>query len=60
MALDLVGPIDAFTTAGVDEADGRAGALYETVIIGLREKPFKSESGITFHPDTAIENAPAR
>src|SRR5262245_41191698 len=58
MALDLVGPIDAFTTAGVDEAEGRAGALYETVIIGLSDKPFKSESGIVFHPDKTIANAP--
>ena len=59
MALDLVGPIDAFTTAGVDEADGQAGALYEILIIGLHAKSFKSESGITFHPDTSIEKAPA-
>jgi transcriptional regulator GlxA family with amidase domain len=58
MALDLVGPIDAFTTAGVDEADGQAGALYETMIIGLSDKPFKSESGIVFHPDKTIANAP--
>jgi len=58
MALDLVGPIDAFTTAGVDEADGQAGALYETVIIGLGSKPFKSESGIVFRPDKTIANAP--
>src|SRR5215470_1782578 len=59
MALDLVGPIDAFTTAGVDEADGEAGACYETVIIGLNRKPFKSESGIVFSPARTIANAPA-
>src|SRR5439155_8503972 len=57
MALDLVGPIDAFTTAGIDEADGRAGSLYETVIIGLSNKPFRSESGIAFNPDKTIANA---
>jgi len=58
MALDLVGPIDAFTTAGVDETDGQAGAYYETVIIGLNRKPFKSESGIVFRPDKTVANAP--
>jgi len=58
MALDLVGPIDAFTTAGIDESDGKAGSLYETVIIGLSNKPFRSESGIAFNPDQTIANAP--
>ena len=58
MALDLVGPIDAFTTAGIDESDGKAGSLYEIVIIGLSNKPFRSESGIAFNPDKTIANAP--
>src|ERR1051326_3370747 len=58
MALDLVGPIDAFTTAGIDDADGKAGSLYETIIIGLNSKPFRSESGILFNPDKTIANAP--
>lgn len=58
MALDLVGPIDAFKTAGVDQADGQAGTLYETIIIGLTNKPFKSESGIAFQPDRSVANAP--
>ena len=57
MALDLVGPIDAFTTAGVDEAEGQAGTLYETTIIGLNKKPFRSESGITFQPDNTIADS---
>ena len=54
MALDLVGPIDAFRTAGVDEGEGQAGTLYKTIIVGLSDKPFKSESGITFYPDKTI------
>src|ERR1051326_8224962 len=57
MALHLVGPIDAFTTAGVDEAEGQAGTLYETTIIGLNKKPFRSESGITFQPDNTIADS---
>lgn len=59
MALDLVGPVDAFKTAGIDEADGTPGNLYETVIIGLTDKPFKAESGIVFHPDKTIYDAPS-
>jgi transcriptional regulator GlxA family with amidase domain len=58
MALDLVGPIDAFSTAGVDEGAGRAGTLYETMIIGLNNKPFKAESGIVFCPDVTIAENP--
>jgi transcriptional regulator GlxA family with amidase domain len=57
MALDLVGPIDAFSTAGIDEVVGKAGTLYETVVIGLTGEPFKSESGISFNPEKTINNA---
>jgi transcriptional regulator GlxA family with amidase domain len=32
--------------------------LYETTIIGLSARPFKSESGIVFKPDKTIDNAP--
>jgi transcriptional regulator GlxA family with amidase domain len=58
MALDLVGPIDAFTTAGFEESHAQVESLYETLIIGLNNKPFKSESGIIFNPDKTIEDAP--
>ncbi len=58
MALDIVGPIDAFKTAGVDEADGEAGSLYETLIIGLDNRSFRSETGIHFMPDVSIADAP--
>lgn len=58
MALDLVGPIDAFTSARFDESDAQPGPLYETVIIGLNSNPFKSESGIVFNPDNTIADAP--
>jgi len=58
MALDLVGPIDAFTSAVLEEADGRTTNLYEVVIIGLTGRPFTSESGIVFKPHKTIANAP--
>ena len=59
MALDLIGPIDAFTTAGVDQPNSDAGALYEVMVIGLNGGTFVSESGVTFKPDRTIQDAPS-
>ena len=57
MALDLVGPIDAFTSAVVDGTEGRQ-RCYEVVIIGLDDKPFVTESGIRMVADATLRNAP--
>jgi transcriptional regulator GlxA family with amidase domain len=59
MALDLVGPIDAFTSVFSDDARDETARCYEVVIIGLTGRPFTSESGIVFKPHTTIKNAPA-
>jgi transcriptional regulator GlxA family with amidase domain len=59
MALDLVGPIDAFTSAAVEESNGQTTNCYEIVIIGLTRHPFVSESGVVFKPHKTIANAPA-
>jgi transcriptional regulator GlxA family with amidase domain len=56
MALDLAGPIDAFTTATIEDSNGRAESCYEVMIIGLSAKPFTAESGIIFKPHTTIHN----
>ncbi|PYK08498.1 MAG: hypothetical protein DME65_13940, partial [Verrucomicrobia bacterium] len=48
--LDIVGPVDAFMAARPDETNGSDHACYETLIIGLSDKPFVSESGITLNP----------
>src|ERR1044072_6825108 len=58
MALDLVGPIDAFTSAFVEGRKGEVANCYEVVIIGLSAKPFTSESGVVFKPHKTIKNAP--
>jgi transcriptional regulator GlxA family with amidase domain len=58
MALDLVGPIDAFTTATIDESSDQASGCYEVMIIGFNNRPFVSESGILFKPHRTILNAP--
>lgn len=58
MALDLVGPIDAFTSAFVDGGGGEPTNCYEVVIIGLTGRPFTSESGVVFKPHKTIKKAP--
>jgi transcriptional regulator GlxA family with amidase domain len=59
MALDLIGPIDAFTSAVTERNNGAPVPCYEIVIIGLGKKPFVSESGVLFQPHTTIHHAPA-
>jgi len=59
MALDLAGPVDAFTTAMAENRLGRPEACYEVVVIGLNAKPFTSESGIVFKPCTTIDRVKA-
>lgn len=57
-ALDLVGPVDAFDLANnVQSQDERI--RYQVFIVGLTSRPFRSESGIRFHPDTTLRRAPA-
>ena len=58
MALDLAGPIDAFTSASTERLDGQSENCYDIVIIGLSAKPFTAESGIVFKPHTTISRAP--
>jgi len=57
--LDIVGPVDAFMAARLDERDGSDDVCYETFIIGLSDKPFVSESGITLKPHCSMKTAPA-
>jgi transcriptional regulator GlxA family with amidase domain len=59
MALDLVGPVDAFTSAEIEEPNGQPSRCYEVVIIGFSDKSFVSESGVVFKPHKTMSNAPA-
>jgi transcriptional regulator GlxA family with amidase domain len=59
MALDLVGPIDAFSSAVFEGAGGALSPCYEISVIGLSQRPFVSESGIVFQPHTTLKNVPA-
>jgi transcriptional regulator GlxA family with amidase domain len=58
MALDLVGPFDAFSSALVEESAGETRNCYEPLIIGLTGRPFRSETGVVFKPHTTIAKAP--
>ena len=57
MALDVVGPFDAFSSVCIEDREKLNG--YEVVIIGLSNKPFVAETGIVFKPHKTIRNAPA-
>jgi transcriptional regulator GlxA family with amidase domain len=59
MALDLVGPIDAFSSAVIEGPGGAVRRCYDISVIGLTQKPFVSESGIVFQPHTTLRNVPA-
>ena len=57
MALDVVGPFDAFSSALI-ETGGESRPGYDVFTIGLTRKPFVSENGIVFKPDKTIRTAP--
>jgi transcriptional regulator GlxA family with amidase domain len=58
MALDLIGPVDAFSSALIESRSGEMVNGYEVVIVGLTGRPFSSESGVVFKPHTTIAKAP--
>jgi len=57
MALDLVGPFDAFTSAFIEDG-GQQSNCYEVIVIGLTDQPFSAESGIIFKAHKTVHNAP--
>lgn len=48
-ALDLVGPLEAFASAVLEE-NGALRPGYATSVLAFTERPFRSESGIVFKP----------
>lgn len=56
-ALDLVGPMEAFTCVQLDHALGKRKG-YELVVIGLDLKPVTAESGLVLQPHCALRDAP--
>jgi len=57
MALDLVGPADAFASAQIEAGNGDLASCYEVTVIGLNSQPFTSENGVIFKPHTTIAKA---
>lgn len=57
-ALDLVGPLEAFAAAAVNERSGNRQSWYEVVVLGLTARSFVAESGIVFTPHHTLHGAP--
>ena len=57
MALDLVGPADAFASAFLEDEGGRLRPCYEVVVIGLKKGPFVAQSGVVFKPTATLQTA---
>ena len=55
-ALDLVGPMEAFAAAVVD--NDQRGPCYEVVTIGARGDRFSAESGLAFRASHTLRTAP--
>jgi len=58
-ALDIIGPSDALTIADIETDNGQRRPCYEVIIVGITNKPFRAESGVSFQPHTTLGNAPA-
>jgi transcriptional regulator GlxA family with amidase domain len=59
MALDLIGPSEAFGSAVVEEKDGSPRHAYEIVVLGLTQKPFTAaNTGVVFKPHATLDRAP--
>ncbi len=59
MALDVAGPMDAFTTAMIEQSSGRLAPAYEVLTIGLTSQPVVAESGLLLKPHRTIRNTPS-
>jgi transcriptional regulator GlxA family with amidase domain len=59
VAIDLAGPIEAFTCAEIRQGESGPTRCYEVIVIGLSNQPFVAESGLIFKPHKSFKNAPA-
>jgi len=58
-AVDIVGPMEAFATAGrTDCTRKESRGAYRLYVIGLSEGPFAAECGIQFVPHCSLKDAP--
>ncbi|MGA7624896.1 MAG: AraC family transcriptional regulator [Candidatus Acidiferrales bacterium] len=59
MALDIVGPLDAFGVAAILGENGELRPRYQVSIIGLKNAEFVAESGVVFKPHKVLQDAGA-
>ena len=57
MALDIVGPFDAFSVAAASSDVSQPQTCYEVVMLGLTASTFATESGLIFKPHSTVEKA---
>jgi transcriptional regulator GlxA family with amidase domain len=59
-ALDIVGPVDAFSLATAHLASQRTDTslAYDVIVLGLTRHSFTAESGITICPHHSLQSAP--
>lgn len=59
-ALDIVGPVDAFSLAAAYLASQRtdSASAYDVVVLGLSRRVFAAESGIAIRPHGFLDSAP--
>jgi transcriptional regulator GlxA family with amidase domain len=58
VALDLVGPMEAFSSAAIIDDKGNRQPCYEVITIGVTGKTAVSDSGLRFQLDESIGTAP--
>src|SRR6266700_138217 len=58
VALDLVGPMETFATALVDDDHGGFRPGYEVLVLGLT-KTFAADSALSFIAGRTLQNAPS-
>ncbi len=58
-ALDLTGPFEVFATAAMMLAKAPHKTAFRCAVIGLDDRPVRSESGLTYVPDFTLENCPS-
>ena len=58
VAIDLVGPAEAFACARVKEGENCSKPCYEVLTISASNQPFVAESGVVFKPQKTFKNAP--
>ena len=56
--LDIAGPVEVFSTAGRGDFKSRASlGAYDICILGLRNAPFRTESGPQLVPDRSLDDS---